>query len=154
MKKLLTAAAAAVLSVNMAFAAFAAVPPESLVTGPNAEDRSGDWEKAGSDYYYHFGNGVNSVDGWLEIDSANGPKWYHFNGKGIMDTGWFCDNGNYYYLSIAEGDDYGSMHTGWHYISDKWYYFHEEGDGFLGTLLVDGETPDGYTVDINGALVE
>ena len=43
---------------------------------------------------------------------------------------------------------------GWHEISGKWYYFHEEGDGFKGTLMVNCETPDGYTVDVNGALVE
>ena len=36
-----------------------------------------------------------------------------------------------------------------------WYdAMDEEGDGFKGTLMVNCETPDGYTVDVNGALVE
>ena len=48
----------------------------------------------------------------------------------------------------------GALFTGWHEISGKWYYFHEEGDGFMGTLMVNCVTPDGYTVDVNGALVE
>ena len=48
----------------------------------------------------------------------------------------------------------GHMYTGWHEIGGKWYYFHEEGDGFKGTLMVDCVTPDGHTVDVNGALVE
>lgn len=48
----------------------------------------------------------------------------------------------------------GALFTGWHEIGGKWYYFHEEGDGFKGTLMVDCVTPDGHTVDVNGALVE
>ena len=69
---------------------------------------------------------------------------------GIMQTGWVKDDGNWYYMDLETG----ALFTGWHEISGKWYYFHEEGDGFKGTLMVNCETPDGYTVDVNGALVE
>jgi glucan-binding YG repeat protein len=67
-----------------------------------------------------------------------------------MQTGWVKDDGNWYYMDLKTG----ALFTGWHEISGKWYYFHEEGDGFKGTLMVNCETPDGYTVDVNGALVE
>ena len=60
------------------------------------------------------------------------------------------NDGNWYYMDLETG----ALFTGWHEISGKWYYFHEEGDGFKGTLMVNCETPDGYTVDVNGALVE
>ena len=46
------------------------------------------------------------------------------------------------------------MVRGWREVDGEWYYFHEEGDGFKGTLMVDCVTPDGHTVDVNGALVE
>ena len=63
---------------------------------------------------------------------------------------WIEDNGNWYYMDLKTG----ALFTGWHEINGKWYYFHEEGDGFKGTLMVNCVTPDGYTVDVNGALVE
>ena len=60
------------------------------------------------------------------------------------------NDGNWYYMDLQTG----ALFTGWHEIGGKWYYFHEEGDGFKGTLMVDCVTPDGHTVDVNGALVE
>ena len=60
------------------------------------------------------------------------------------------NDGNWYYMDLETG----ALFTGWHEIGGKWYYFHEEGDGFKGTLMVDCVTPDGHTVDVNGALVE
>ena len=86
----------------------------------------GAWEKlSDGTYKYHFAEGLEATDYWLEIDGT----WYYFGHDNIMQTGWVKDDGN-------------------------WYYFHEEGDGFKGTLMVNCETPDGYTVDVNGALVE
>ena len=86
----------------------------------------GAWEKlSDGTYKYHFAEGLEATDYWLEIDGT----WYYFGHDNIMQTGWVKDDGN-------------------------WYYFREEGDGFKGTLMVNCETPDGYTVDVNGALVE
>jgi len=95
---------------------------------------------------YHFAEGLEATDYWLEIDGT----WYYFGHDNIMQTGWVKDDGNWYYMDLKTG----ALFTGWHEISGKWYYFHEEGDGFKGTLMVNCETPDGYTVDVNGALVE
>lgn len=107
----------------------------------------GAWEKlSDGTYKYHFAEGLEATDYWLEIDGT----WYYFGHDNIMQTGWVKDDGNWYYMDLETG----ALFTGWHEISGKWYYFHEEGDGFKGTLMVNCETPDGYTVDVNGALVE
>ena len=107
----------------------------------------GAWEKlSDGTYKYHFAEGLEATDYWLEIDGT----WYYFGHDNIMQTGWVKDDGNWYYMDLETG----ALFTGWHEISGKWSYFHEEGDGFKGTLMVNCETPDGYTVDVNGALVE
>ena len=46
------------------------------------------------------------------------------------------------------------MYTGWHQIEGKWYYFRENAGGPAGSLVVNGTTPDGYTVDANGVWVQ
>lgn len=53
-------------------------------------------------------------------------------------------------------DRNGYMLTGWQHIIDsdgilRWYYFNPVNDGTLGACLLDGVTPDGYTVNASGA---
>ena len=87
-----------------------------------------------------------AAGGWGQNDAG---KWLYYENNKPM-TGWKQIDGTWYYFDAA-----GLMQAGgWQEISGKWYYFHEEGDGFKGTLMVNCETPDGYTVDVNGALVE
>lgn len=67
-------------------------------------------------------NGTQAMNCWELVDG----KWYRFNGQGIMLTGW-------------------------HWVMDRdgvyrCYYMHKNGDCQMG-----GVTPDGYTVDANGA---
>ena len=71
-----------------------------------------------------------------------------------METGWLTDGGNLYYLHTVSDGYKGSMYTGWHCIDGKWYYFNTVSDGTLGRLFVNSVTPDGYTVDENGAWVQ
>ena len=103
---------------------------------PGVELPDGTWK-------YHFAEGLEATDYWLEIDGT----WYYFGHDNIMQTGWVKDDGNWYYMDLKTG----ALFTGWHEINGKWYYLHEEGDGFKGTLMVDCVTPDGYTVDKTGA---
>ena len=60
----------------------------------------------------------------------NKPAWFRFDGNGKMLTGWqlIYWNGSY-----------------------KFFYFREAADGRRGECLIDGVTPDGYTVNKDGA---
>lgn len=56
--------------------------------------------------------------GWEFVDG----KWYYYNAKREMSTGFVHLETNSYYL-----DDDGVMMTGWQKIDDCWYYFDESG---------------------------
>ena len=60
----------------------------------------------------------------------NKPAWFRFDGNGKMLTGWqpIYWNGSY-----------------------KFFYFREAADGRRGECLIDGVSPDGYTVNKDGA---
>ena len=157
MKKICIAALAATLALGTMITAQAADTTEPTypkqyrsVNGGLRGLKSpagGAWEElADGTWKYHFAEGLEATDYWLEIDGT----WYYFGHDNIMQTGWVKDDGNWYYMDLETG----ALFTGWHEIGGKWYYFHEEGDGFKGTLMVDCVTPDGHTVDVNGALVE
>ena len=158
MKKICIAALAATLALGTMITAQAADTTEPTypkqyrsVNGGRLRGlkspAGGAWEElADGTWTYHFAEGLEATDYWLEIDGT----WYYFGHDNIMQTGWVKDDGNWYYMDLETG----ALFTGWHEIGGKWYYFHEEGDGFMGTLMVDCVTPDGHTVDVNGALVE
>lgn len=101
--------------------------------------------------------------------------WYHLDQNGIMQTGWIIDEtGNKYFLNRNVGDPQGSLVSGWKLIDNIWYFFNINHDGTYGKVLtgwqwIDGycyyfdnegkmavntTTPDGYTVNENGAWVE
>ena len=64
-----------------------------------------------------------------------GSGWYYADG-------WFYDqNGKWYYLKQD-----GSMATGWLLIGQRYYYLNPSGD-----MVANGKTPDGYTVNADGA---
>lgn len=78
--------------------------------------------------------------------------WFYFDKDGNMLTGWFTDsNGQTFYLHNTSDGTRGAMETGWAKIDGKWYYFHETSDGTKGHLLKATKTPDGYTVNADGA---
>ena len=62
---------------------------------------------------------------------------------GIMATGWYNDNGTWYYLSES-----GAMKTGWFKDTDgRWYYLQESGAMACNTTI------DGYELGANGAWI-
>ena len=79
------------------------------------------------DSYYK--NGV-KVKGWQDI----GGERYYFDTKGIMQTGWFKDGENWYYLDTETG----AMKTGWLKDGKQWYYLDENGVMQTGWKKVDG----------------
>lgn len=90
--------------------------------------------------------------GWVYALWQNTANWYHFDGEGRMDDGWFTDgDGKIYYLHNVPDGTRGYMYTGWRLIGEKWYYFNPVSDGTKGALYVNRKTPDGYTVGEDGA---
>ena len=84
-------------------------------------------------------DGSRAKNVWVQTPDG---KWYHMDQDGIMQTGWFYDqNGKWYYLKQD-----GSMATGWLLIGQRYYYLNPSGD-----MVANGKTPDGYTVNADGA---
>lgn len=120
--------------------------------------------------YYHLRTDGFMDSGWYFDEKLK--KWYYLNeqhdGKfGAMTRGWHLDarDGKWYYLDPKTGE----MSTGWVPVNGKWYYLspgstvpswikNEKGEWVYsgtgraaGSMYANEKTPDGYTVDANGA---
>ncbi len=105
---------------------------------------------------------VNATNGFYQINqnttqNVNGVEvqvpvnnTYYFDAGGYMVTGWIqtADN-KWYFFENAKTNDEGKMQIGWKQIQGVWYFF-----GIDGTMYQNQTTPDGFTVDANGALVQ
>ena len=116
-------------------------------------------------------NGIMNYGWYLDVNTGN---WYYLHREsdgmlGTMETGWHYDgqDGRWYYLD----PDGGEMLLGWQQIGGSWYYFnpmapavtwnYDEATGGwtyngsdsrpYGSMYINETTPDGYTVDENGA---
>jgi len=69
------------------------------------------WQQEGSQWKYANEAGEYSKDKWELVNH----RWYHFDGNGIMQTGWFEESGLRYYLEPENGH----MLTGDHVIDGK-----------------------------------
>ena len=136
----------------------------TMATGWVYDSKNGNW------YYMNTNEGPDlgqMVTGWVKDPKTN--KWYYMNDNtGILVTGWHLDkqDGRWYYLNQN-----GEMLTGWQNIGGKWYYFNTntpqntyawDAAAFkwnylnnnvrpYGSMYAGEKTPDGYTVDANGA---
>ena len=114
------------------------------------------WKKWNNRWFYLTDSGA-AAKNWKKIAGI----WYYFNKENQMETGWIQDKEQWYYLSND-----GSMKTGWLKKANDWYFYKEDGSravGWIkdkdkwyflkenGQLLVNGKTPEGYTVDSSGA---
>ena len=79
---------------------------------------------------------------WVQNDTG---RWQYVETDGKTGTGWLAaPQGNKYWF-----DDEGIMVSGkWVHINGKWYYFYENGQLALNTLV------DGYEVDADGVRKE
>ncbi|NRT74140.1 glucan-binding YG repeat protein [Clostridium beijerinckii] len=59
-----------------------------------------------------------------------------------MKTGWFNDNGTWYYLNGS-----GAMQTGWLNDNGTWYYLYSNGSMAANTVI------NGYKLSASGAWV-
>ena len=108
-------------------------PEEKLFTGTEGNPVSnGTWTQ-NADGAWSYTTTRKFTDTWGYIANPwndNKPAWFRFDGNGKMLTGWqlIYWNGSY-----------------------KFFYFREAADGRRGECLIDGITPDGYTVNKDGA---
>lgn len=78
------------------------------------------WNQDGIGWWYRNTDGGYTTDNWQEIDG----KWYFFNSRGYMQTGWILWKYQYYYCDDTSGE-----------------------------MLVNTVTPDGKRVDSQGVLI-
>lgn len=121
------------------------------------------WYQAPDKTWYYLTETGAMKKGWIDL---NGVRYHlrEYNGK--MNTGWFfCDN-NWFYANQS-----GAMLTGWQMVNEKWYYLNPvrpvpvkvknpktgqmedsiAGQRLYGAMYAAEKTPDGFTVDDQGA---
>lgn len=114
----------------------------------------GAWITGENGWWYKNPDGTYPSDCWMRSVQNGVDTWYRFNENGYMVSGWYRDkDGKWYFLHDKADGNQGYMYTGWKEINGKWYYFNETADGPKGSLLVNGETPDGYRTDSDGAWI-
>lgn len=130
---------------------------DGSVNGSWSKNANGTWcfKKAGS--------GKDAASEWVFVRNPYAGagqelnSWFCFDAEGNMLTGWFLDtDGKWYYLNSVSDNTLGRMMTGWKWIAGKdgklrCYYFEETSNGHRGAMYSNAKTPDGYTVDADGA---
>lgn len=119
---------------------FTAVLASGIMSAMSAYGANPNWYRDGSGWHYYVSNSATAKDRWIQ----DGGKWYHFNGDGVMQTGWLSLDDHKYYLN---GD--GSMVTGLVSIDGKRYYFYDDG-----SCAIKAVTPDWYLTNENGEILE
>ncbi len=113
----------------------------------NSGSRATYWQKINGKWYYFDSKG-NMKTGWLK--SKNG-KWYYLNSDGSMATGWVKDKGKWYYLYSN-----GIMRTGWAKLKNKWYYLNSDGSMATGWAQVKNKwyyfSPNGGNMEVGWLL--
>ena len=100
------------------------------------------WKMEGKVWKYYTDDGK-LVTGWVKDNN----KWFYLDSKsGELKTGWLKDNtGKWYFLNPQSNGNKGAMLTGWQWIDGNCYYLNADG-----SMLANGETPDGYKVNADG----
>ena len=94
---------------------------------------AGEWIRSGNQWWYCHLDGSYTTNNWEKIAG----KWYYFDKKGYMLTGWICPNNVWYYL-----ESNGAMAT------EKWvgnYYLTTSG-----VMATNQWIDDRYYVDSTG----
>ena len=120
---------------NMLYNAWVADSKGMCYLDPNGRMKESSWVYYENNWYYVDANGRRVYD-WQRV----GGKWYYFLPSGIMaDNAWVYDTGTGYScysgfssMSLAKYPHYyltssGAMATGWHKISDRWFWFDSAG---------------------------
>lgn len=88
------------------------------------------WYQSGGRWYFRYPNSQPAVSSWLRWNG----KWYRFNEKGEMLSGWFKNSAGYWFY-LDPGD--GKMLTGWLQSDGQWYYLEPAEGESQGAMLRD-----------------
>ena len=109
----------------------------------------GAWVQDAKGWKCKAADGTWYTDCWKELNYQNENSWYRFDAQGYLVTGWYQDNGTWYYLNPKSDGKLGKMMTGWQYINDIWYYFTENAGDKQGAMFCKrwAEVPYNGTVE-------
>lgn len=109
----------------------------------------GAWVQDAKGWKCKAADGTWYTDCWKELNYQNEKSWYRFDAQGYLVTGWYQDNGTWYYMNPKSDGKLGKMMTGWQYINDIWYYFTENADDKQGAMFCKrwAEVPYNGTVE-------
>ena len=113
---------------------------QGIIEYINNNVKFGSWQQNGSQWMFTYYNGAYAKNCWEQIDGY----WYHFDGNGIMQTGWLNLGETWYYLNAN-----GAMATGWLNLGGTWYYLNTNGAMAIGWAKV-GNT--WYYMNASGAM--
>lgn len=96
----------------------------------------GDWQQDASGWRFKQTDGTYAANRWGKVNGA----WYYFGADTYMETGWFSDGTNWYYLNPVSDGTRGAMKTGWVYDDSygKWFYLSASGEMMTGWQLING----------------
>lgn len=124
-------------------------------TSVGTEGWSGTWTQDTDGRWMYERDGHTYAGEWAYIynpyatEEQESISWFYFDIDGKMHTGWYRGaDGQWYFLHSTADGSQGHMYTGWHEIDGKWYFFGQDGRMYHNAV-----TPDGYSVDENGAWV-
>lgn len=113
------------------------------------------WYQEGENWFVRIASGVNEKEGieyrtgWYQDDKKD---WYYLEPspdapiRGALQSGWFFDGENWYFLNPVHDGYFGRRFTDtWQWVDGYCYCFDKEGK-----LIVNGMTPDQYTVNQDG----
>ncbi|MBR1453139.1 MAG: hypothetical protein IJ593_00615 [Lachnospiraceae bacterium] len=107
------------------------------VTDINGNSGFGKWQKVpGTSTWYFLSGDVNGTsgnygfitNGWYNLGWNGNTGWYHFDGAGIMQVGWYEENGKRYYFNSNPMDaNFGKSVVGAQNIDGVYYNFDSTG---------------------------
>lgn len=68
-----------------------------MIISTNMTSLAGTWQESGPTWKYQKDDGTTAMSEWITDDGV----WYHFDDKGILETGWIMDNEKYYFLGAG-----------------------------------------------------
>lgn len=130
--------------------------PGYVETGSWNQDIDGSWKLMDANNQPVVNRWIAAYNPYANLSNGQSAfDWFRFDAEGRMLTGWFTDeDGEIYYLNPDSDCTKGRMVTGWYMIDGIWYYFETMPNGKRGRLLRSTVTPDGYSVDENGAWIQ